>query len=311
MKKLHFLLCLLLILPLAIFSQSNPPSNVVATAVSHNKVRVDWGVPEGTTNPARLNLFNQADMVTHYGVGANGADVSAMYGGQGNFGNNVRHSSGFMIADDFELNAAAQISKMTFYAYETGASIDTSTFTAIYVAIFDHQPTTTSTPIWGDTSTNVIGNTYWTGIYRVQGTTASYLANVERPIMAVEANINTTLPAGNYWVVISMENSDNTKSIWVNPRCDLNEVSTGNAMQLAYNSEAEVWEWTAWEDGTSLEQMGLPFMVQGSYVSENLLGFNVYKDGNPLNTQMLENFTYTDTAGIVPSTDYCYVVEAV
>ena len=311
MKKLHFLLCLLLTLPLAIFSQSNPPSDVVATAVSHNKVRVDWGVPEGTTNPARLNLFNQADMVTHYGVGANGADVSAMYGGQGNFGNNVRHSSGFMIADDFELNAAAQISKMTFYAYETGASIDTSTFTAIYVAIFDHQPTTTSTPIWGDTSTNVIGNTYWTGIYRVQGTTASYLANVERPIMAVEANINTTLPAGNYWVVISMENSDNSKSIWVNPRCDLNEVSTGNAMQYAYNSEAEVWEWTAWEDGTSLEQMGLPFMVSGSYVSENLLGFNVYKDGIQLNTQMLENFTYTDTAGIEPTTDYCYVVEAV
>ena len=104
-----------------------------------------------------------------------------------------------------------------------------------------------------------------------------------------------------------VDNGATRSSLLVN----LNEVSTGNAMQLAYNSEAEVWEWTAWEDGTSLEQMGLPFMVSGSYVSENLLGFNVYKDGIQLNTQMLENFTYTDTAGIVPSTEYCYVVEAV
>ncbi len=305
MKKL-FVLCLTLFVSVLGFAQTNPPENVTVIPLSDSKMKITWDVPYGTTQPSRLNLFDQADLVTRPGAGADGADVSAMYGGQGNYGYNAHatvsdmdHS--YWIADDFTLTAAAVVSKIDFFAYVTGSTPTSSPFTGCYVRIYDTQPIdSTAVPVWTSGAVSCMASQEWTGIYR---TTATALTNTDRPIMQITANINTSLAAGTYWVAVCFTASNTP---WIAPRSILTELSTGNAIQYSINSG----NWTALTDGTSLEQMGIPFVVKGEFVSDNLSGFRVYRDYNLLNTSLEEGFSYVDT-GLLENTPYCYTVEAV
>jgi len=301
MKKFLLLVATLLI-GMSAWAQTNPPADVTATALSSTKVKVAWNAPSGTTNPVRLNLFNQAYMVTHPGAGYNGADVSALYGGQGTYGPNANADSKFWIADDFTLGSAAQVREIEFYAYQTNSST-TSTFTGCYVNIYDTEPLdSTATPVWTSDTISCMTSTSWTGIYR---TTGSALTDTARPIMRIVAGINTTLPAGNYWVAVCFSGSL-ASGPWAAPVAILGQVSTGNAIQYLPGEGA----WGPWQDGTSYEQLGMPFIIRGEFVSENLRGFNVYKDNTQLNNTLIEGFYYEDE-GLEEETEYCYTVEAV
>jgi len=301
MKKILFFIVALL-MGVSVWAQTNPPADVTATALSSSKVKITWNTPAGTTQPARLNLFDQADMVTHAGAGYNGADVSACYGGQTQWGSNANAHSKFLLADDFTLTGAALVREMEFYAYQTGSST-TSTFTGCYVSIYDTEPIdSTVVPVWSSDTTNCMTSTSWTGIYR---TSSTAFTDTTRPIMRIVAGINTTLPAGNYWVSVGFTGSI-ASGPWGTPRAVLGEVSTGNAIQYLPSEGA----WGPWRDGTSLEQLGMPFIVRGEFVSDNLRGFNVYKDNNQINTTLVEGFSYID-ANLEEETEYCYSVEAV
>lgn len=299
MKKLLFFICVVAMTAFAHAQNCNVPTNVTATVTNHHTANIHWGAPNGTSTPARLMLYNQADMVTHPGQGLNGADASSTYGGQTLLGSNCSYPT-FYMADDFTLTSAAHISTMDFYAYVTGSTSDSSVFTDAYVSIYSSQPIdSTDVPIWGSNANNVLVNSYWSGIYRV---TSSTLTDAQRPIYRLVTSIDTTLPAGTYWVTISIKANSSTP--WIVPRADLTQVSTGNGMQ--YNNGV----WTAWQDGASLEQLGLPFTVYGYFVNENLLGFNLYRDGVQLNSDTLQGFSYTDDS-LSASTHYCYSVQAV
>jgi len=301
MKKILFFIVALL-MGVSVWAQTNPPADVTATAMSNTKVKIAWNTPAGTTQPARLNLFDQADMVTHAGAGYNDADVSACYGGQTQWGSNANAHSKFLLADDFTLTGAALVREMEFYAYQTGSST-TSTFTGCYVSIYDTEPIdSTVVPVWSSDTTNCMTSTSWTGIYR---TSSTAFTDTTRPIMRIVAGINTTLPAGNYWVSVGFTGSI-ASGPWGTPRAVLGEVSTGNAIQYLPSEGA----WGPWRDGTSLEQLGMPFIVRGEFVSDNLRGFNVYKDNNQINTTLVEGFSYID-ANLEEETEYCYSVEAV
>jgi hypothetical protein len=157
MKRL-FMFFALFALVIGVKGQSicNPPTNVTATTTAYNKIHVSWDVPNGTTHPMRLDLYNNADMVTHPGAGHNGYDVSALYGGQNTWGWNVNRDSKFWIADDFTINTQSNITEMEFYCYQTG-STTTSSITAIYLCIYDSQPLdSTAVPIWGSEDTNLL-----------------------------------------------------------------------------------------------------------------------------------------------------------
>lgn len=303
MKKL-VLFFALFALVLGVKGQSicNPPTNVTATTTAYNKIHVSWDVPNGTTHPMRLDLYNNADMVTHPGAGHNGYDVSALYGGQNTWGWNVNRDSKFWIADDFTINTQSNITEMEFYCYQTG-STTTSSITAIYLCIYDSQPLdSTAVPIWGSEDTNLLTYTGWTGIYR---TTATALTDSTRPIMKMKALINTVLPAGTYWVKVAVSGSI-ASGPWLNPRAITSELSTGNAMQYVPSTGL----WQALVDGVSLEQMGVPFIVRGSFVNEDLLGFNVYRDGVQINSDTIQSFYYNDE-NLDENREYCYSVQAV
>ena len=85
---------------------------------------------------------------------------------------------------------------ITLYGYQTG-STTTSTFTDVRVQIWNGAPNAGGVLVYGDTTTNRFASTSFTNDYRVTDTT---LTNNQRPIMAMVATINTTLPAGTYWV---------------------------------------------------------------------------------------------------------------
>ena len=301
MKKVLLFFAALL-MGVSVWAQNNPPADVTATALSNTKLKITWNTPAGTTQPMRLNLFDQADMVTHPGAGYNGADVSALYGGQGTYGPNGNASSKFWLADDFTLTGAALVREIEFYAYQTGSST-TSSFTGCYVSIYDTEPLdSTAVPVWTSDTISCMTSTSWTGIYR---TTATAFTDTMRPIMRIVAGINTTLPAGNYWVSVGFTGSI-ASGPWGTPRAVLGEVSTGNAIQYLPGEGA----WGPWRDGTSLEQLGMPFVVRGEFVADNLRGFNVYRDNNQINTALIEGFSYID-ANLEEETEYCYSVEAV
>ena len=87
---------------------------------------------------------------------------------------------------------------ITFYAYQTDSST-TSTITHVIVRIWDGPPAQPgSTVVFGDTTTNLLTNTLWSGIYRVTETTTGTATN--RPIMANIVNVNMHLDQGTYWL---------------------------------------------------------------------------------------------------------------
>jgi len=106
------------------------------------------------------------------------------------------------MADDFMITGEVwSVSNIEFFSYQTG-STTTSTFTGVYVQIWNGQPGTPgATVIWGDQTTNRLASTNWTNIYRVQTIGAS---QTTRPIMKIVASTpGLTLNPGPYWVQFS------------------------------------------------------------------------------------------------------------
>lgn len=308
MKKLFFTIIIVLLSWTIRGQNCATPGNVNATASSHSSVTVSWDLsnPQGRRNIPRMELWNQADLVNQPGAGANGADVSSLYGGGETFGNTATYP-GWFVADDFSLTGKSHITEMEFYAYQTNAGIDTSTITGVYVEIYDRQPTDLSLrPIWNGNGQNLIKSSSWTGIYRTNASSSTY-TSTDRPIMQVIAQIDTTLPAGEYWVAVSFTGNPELTGPWAVPRVNPEETSTGNGMQFNPNNDYQ--RWIAWQMGTNEEQMGMPFIIRGFNVSDSLAGFNIYRDNVLLTSEPVGRFEYKDE-GLSAETGYCYAIEA-
>ncbi|MBS4033601.1 MAG: T9SS type A sorting domain-containing protein [Ignavibacterium sp.] len=224
---------------------------------------------ESSELPVRLNyqtqyfeggediLFDNGPLVNLPGGGAGGADASVLqstsllmttigFGHQQNLFN-------YMV-DDFEATASWSVDSIKFYAYQTG-STTTSTITGIYLQIWNGPPNAGGTVVWGDTVTNRLAATRWSGIYRVTETT---LTATNRPIFEVVANVaGLNLSAGTYWLEWGMTGSL-ASGPWAPPITIAGQNTTGNGLQRlsgVYNPA---------NDGGSLTQQGLPFIVHGT-----------------------------------------------
>ena len=150
-------------------------------------------------NPAAI-LFDNGPLTTHPGGGAGGANASAVQTALGltTFGFGHAITTGFRMADDFTVPAGGwNISTITFYAYQTG-STTTTTIDNVNLQIWNGVPGAGgSSVVFGDTTTNRLAGSSFTNIYRVTDTA---LTGSTRPIMADVVTVNTTLPAGTYWL---------------------------------------------------------------------------------------------------------------
>jgi hypothetical protein len=217
-----------------------------------------------TYYPSRSELYNNGPFITHPGGGAGGKDASAVQTnlGMSAYGPNVNHNMSpgnyYYLADDFEVVGTWNLESIKFYGYQTGSGT-TSTFTGIYVQIWDGAPNAGGAVVWGDLTTNRMLSTQFSDVYRVLDTG---LTNTDRPIMEIIADVSgCTLNSGTYWVQWGLTGSA-ASGPWGVAITILGQTTTGNGLQAISTG------WQNWQDsGTSTGQGGV-FIIEGTAGSQ-------------------------------------------
>lgn len=207
-------------------------------------------------------LYDNGPTANSFGTGAGGADESVLYTttfGMGTIGFGHQAASFNRVADDFvNSNCLWQVDSIVFFGYQTG-STTTSTFTGVNFRIWDSIPDAPGSAIvYGDTTTNRMTRTVWSGVYRITETTHG---NSTRPIMRnVCATPGLTLQAGTFWLDWSSTGSL-ASGPWAPPRVPLNTAITGNGRQRI----GSTWN-NLVDGGTNTPAQGLPFIIYGTIV---------------------------------------------
>ncbi|HRF16419.1 MAG TPA: T9SS type A sorting domain-containing protein [Bacteroidia bacterium] len=208
------------------------------------------------TSNAQL-IYDNGSIVNQPGAGAGGADVSSLHDGLSSFGIGHAVSSGYRVADDFIIPAGQTwtIDSIVFLAYQTGSG-NTSTMTEVNCAIYDGAPDV-GILVFGDQSTNMMQNTYFSNIYR---TTETTFTNTDRPVMrnVIVPPSAWSLSAGTYWLDWQT-NGTLTSGPWAPPLTNANTI-TGNGMQFDATNSV----WGPCNDGGTLTQQGFPFEIYGT-----------------------------------------------
>ncbi len=165
-----------------------------------------WGLPGASWSPRapgpgipKATLWDNGPYITQFDVGASGADVSEVEPSLITFGLGHQFSLGNRVADDFQVQSGQtwNLSALRWVAYQTGAPTS-GTITGIYTEYTQGSPN--GPVIAGDTNTNQLVSSTWTGVYRVSSST---LTNTQRALIEVTAAIPAGLSAlgpGNYWL---------------------------------------------------------------------------------------------------------------
>jgi hypothetical protein len=205
-------------------------------------------------------LYESGPLVSNPAEGTNFADASVITEGLGAFGFQHSVASGLRVAMPITVPPGQgwRIDSLVFFAYQTG-STTTSTIDNVNLRIWRGTPGAPGSEIiFGNTTTNRLNQTRFSGIYRV---TSSTLTDVQRPIMAQRVLPSTSatlvLGPGTYW--LDWQTGGTLPSgPWVPPITIEGQLSTGNARQ--FNG-------TTWVDllDNGFPQ-GLPFQVYGQVI---------------------------------------------
>jgi hypothetical protein len=172
----------------------------------------------------------------------------------------------FRLADDFTLLGGTTVSSLTVYGYQTFAAPPTtfppaSTFTGMFVQIWNGRPGDTgSSVIFGDTTTNRLTSTAFSGIYR-SAEAGTGIDLCIRPLMANVAVFSPplSLAAGHYWIEYGLTGS--TASGPFGPPVTVPGAwYAGNARQLNVATAT----WVNLNDGGNGQQGDLPFLLHGN-----------------------------------------------
>ena len=230
--------------------------NAPETALYGNPLPFVQQIVSGPTDGI---LFNNGPWVNSPGTGPGGTDESRIVAGTNSFGFNFNQAAPFTVAEDFTVTGADPwaIQSIEFYAYQTG-STTTSSITGGYVRVWNGNPSTTGTVIWGDLTTNRMASTAWTNCYR----TVTAGGGTTRPIFKIVCNLpGLTLDPGTYWIEFCATGSL-ASGPWVPPIC-LSTPTSGNAIQNVGTG------WQAIVSGTApdLYPQGIPFILNGVALS--------------------------------------------
>ncbi len=207
-------------------------------------------------------LYDNGPVSDSAGTGFGGADESILQTatlGDQDFGT-AHGPSPFdqRVADDFTVSDPAgwQIGAVILYAYQTNVST-ASTLTSVNLRIWDGPPGAMgSSIVFGDTTTNRLQSSVFSGVYRVSESTGG--AN-NRAIMENRVLVSTTLPSGTYWVDWQTDGTLANDGPWAPPIVESGVGVTGNAVRY---SNTGTWE--ALLDTGSGNAKGLPFVIEGA-----------------------------------------------
>ncbi len=292
-------------------SLCRPPQNLKDSlhTPSWYGIRLEWDRP--STSKAVTMVYENGPVITKPGAGVNHTSLSEKIALSNTLGGNAKRgtTNPVSLADDFVLDFETQITTIDFYGFQYHYSFpsyipykDTtaSPFTGVYVKIFNVKPTASTTPVWGDFTTNRLASTSFSRIYRVPSTD---LTNVDCPLYKITASINTTLQPGTYWVEVCVMGQDAGKDVYLVPVSLPDQPYVGNA--LARTGAAAYGNWL--DGGGAKPQHALAFSING-VVNNPILGYNVYKNGMKKNSSLLTNRFYTET---IETGTYTYGVTAV
>jgi hypothetical protein len=213
-------------------------------------------------------LYTNGPYVNMPGGGPSGADGSVLQNatlGMNILGYGHALSTGFRVADEFTVPGpnAWQISSIRFYAYQTGSTIS-STINHVNLQIWNGVPGAGSSVVYGDSTTNRLAATGWTGAYRYSETTVG----TTRPVMSNTAAISVTLPPGTYW--LDWQTGGTLASgPWANPIAITNVLTTGNAIQsnsATWTASTPLTMTATGIDPAIGVPQGLPFVIEGTEV---------------------------------------------
>ncbi len=255
-------------------------------SVRNRRARLQVEVLEARTVPADI-LYANGAWVTGAGDGFQGGNTSAVIPPEEAFGFSQRDDI-FHIADDFTVDGTGwYVYGFLLTGYQTGNMTTTSTFTEIYLRLWQGVPGSGGieiVPRSGDVLNEEGGYTFWSTVYRVTLTT---LRDNNRAIMFNYADalawsgFPVYLPPGTYWLEWSAVTTGGTGvNVWQNLTIN-NAGPDENALQFSVGSGM----WRPMPDPPG-DNRAVPFYVVGersngpvpgsggigSYVFEGLAG---------------------------------------
>jgi hypothetical protein len=248
--------------------------------------------------PMNMLLYDNGSIVNMAGQGFGGADASSLHDGMMYLGFSNKFGS-FRVADDVVVPAGEtwSVDSIVVFGYQTG-STTTSTFTGIRLCVRNADPLTSPSSanvIWGDSTTNILDNTYFSNIYRTSSTSVTA---TNRPVMKIAAiTIGLTIPTGTHWIDWTNEGTG-ASGPWCPPLTNAN-LTTGNAVVTDGAGNWDVLSDSVDATNNFLQQ-GLPFLIygtKGSGVNELYANNNVSIFPNP----MISSSTVTISDKVVKS----------
>ena len=123
----------------------------------------------------------------------------------------------FTLADDFTVPAGQTwtVSKLRIYAIDQVTNTTTSPYSNIRVRIYSGVPGAGGTVVFGDMTTNRFNSTGYANLRAIFNSRVPTpgVPNPNLPVFYIDANINTALTAGTYWVEWQVVNTAATFSL--------------------------------------------------------------------------------------------------
>lgn len=186
----------------------------------------------------------------------------------------------FALSDEFVVPTGQTwtISTVDVFGYQTGYSGTTIPIDALRVRIWNGDPAlTTSTVVFGNMTTSVLNITGSSEafVYRTSSTVGT-----TRKIWKFNADINTTLTAGTYWIEFQAH-AINDGSLFFPPVTILNTLSNPNWNGKIRNATT----WGNLADGGSANTLAVPFNLNGTVLANDIfkLASNISIFPNPTN----------------------------
>ena len=201
-------------------------------------------------------------------------------------------ASSFALADDFTVpnGVSWSISKVSFYGYQTSSPATPSPFDQLRVQIYNGNPSSGGTLVFGDLSTNRLTEsidslTYRTGNSASGGAWTPSAPGTTRRIWKLSANITgVSLMPGTYWIVWQAHATNDASAFF--PPCTVNGargLPGWNSQQLNVTTST----WTSLTDGgnpatTPTVPYDLPFelVYTSTTLPVNLTTFTGVKNGS-------------------------------
>ncbi len=225
-------------------------------------------------------LYSNGPLINSPETGVGGADESILQDlslGLNTLGIGHQQNAGTRVSDEFIVeNDGLFIETIDFFAYQTNEQA--SSITAVNLQIWDGPPGQIGSQIiFGDTTTNRMLSTQFSGILRVAELDSG--ANNIRQIAVSSVFIDLTFDAGTYWLDWQSIGSG-ASGPWAPPISITGSTNTGNALRSLDNGMT----YEPVLDAGLNTPLGIPFILRGTlpppepvnYLNNTMLLFIVF-----------------------------------